>query len=67
MEKLLSRGSSDRACVSASAAVNANIGVDNVRCALGNSLYGAACCASAAADAIFTDFVCHNSTSIKNL
>jgi hypothetical protein len=54
------------AVVSARAAVNANIGVDNVHLvALRDSLNGAVVCTSAALYASISDFVSHDFPSIK--
>ena len=43
----------------ASAAVNANTLVDNVRCTLGNSFNRASGCTNAATDAVIRNLICH--------
>ena len=53
-------GSFDRAGSCASAALDALFSVDLVLAvSLGDSLYGAVICASAAADASITNYICH--------
>ena len=64
---LFSRRSGYGTSVRASAAVDAGGSVDNVfAVALGNSFYGASACASAAADALVGDDMCHGCSSVIN-
>lgn len=59
--ELVRLGSADRAVTRASAAVDASVGVDNILAvALGNRVYGAALCASAASDALIGNLICHS-------
>ncbi len=57
--------SSYRAVSSACSAVDASALVDNIRCALCDCLYRAVTCANSAADAVFSDLKCHNTTSLN--
>ena len=53
-------GSANGAGACTSAAVDASVSVDNVLAvALGNCVYGAAVCASAARNALIGNYVCH--------
>ena len=56
--------SSYRAVSSASSAVDASALIDNVRCTFSNSLYWAVTSANSATDAVFSDLICHNVTSL---
>jgi hypothetical protein len=63
--KLLGLRSTYRANTSASSALNAFLRIDNVLAvSLGNSLSRAFCCTSATSDAVITNYICHNSTSL---
>ena len=58
---LLAFDRADGASFFASAAIDAHIGIDLVLCiALGNRVYGAGIRASAAGNAIFRNFMCHD-------
>lgn len=63
-ELLLSR-SADRARICASAAIDANFRIDDVWRSLGNSRRWATVCASTATDALITDLISHDRTSLQ--
>lgn len=66
--KLSLLGSANRAGAFARAAVNTSVCVDNILAvALGNSVYGAAVCASATSDALIGNLICHSELPPNNI
>ncbi len=59
LDELFLYGSSNRACLSAVAAANALVSVDNVDITLCNAGCGALASACATSDAIVSNLVCH--------